>query len=102
MHDDIRDALAERTGAIVLGRLTYDIFAGYWPHAKPYTEGEAFHPAEGREDPAIIRALNTLPKVVASGTLKTAEWNNTRIVHDGLEDEVLKLKAQPGKISISM
>ncbi|HLE54431.1 MAG TPA: dihydrofolate reductase family protein [Thermoplasmata archaeon] len=97
MLNDIRDVLSKRTGAIVLGRVTYGIFASYWPHAKPYAEGEAVHPAEGREDPAIIHALNTVPKIVVSRTMKTAEWNNTRIVHDGLEDEVRGLKAQPGK-----
>jgi dihydrofolate reductase len=97
MQDDVRDALSERTGAFLLGRVTYEIFASYWPQAKPYAKGEALHPSEGREDPAIIHALNTLPKVAVSRTMKRAAWNNTRIVHDGLEDEVRKLKRQPGE-----
>src|SRR5688572_11186421 len=45
MEDDVRDALSERTGTILLGRVTYDLFAGYWPHAKPYAKGEALHPS---------------------------------------------------------
>lgn len=26
-----------------------------------------------------------------------SEWNNTQIVHDGLEDEIRRLKKRPGK-----
>jgi dihydrofolate reductase len=34
---------------------------------------------------------------VFSKTLKTSDWNNTRVVSDGLEDEIRRLKEQPGK-----
>jgi dihydrofolate reductase len=54
-------------------------------------------PAEGKEDPRIIRALNDSPKLVFSRTLEGSEWSNTRVVGDGLEDEIRALRRQPGK-----
>jgi dihydrofolate reductase len=34
---------------------------------------------------------------VFSTTLRSSEWNNTRVVDDGLEDEIRSLKKQPGR-----
>src|SRR3954465_8280061 len=47
-------AAYEDTDALLLGRRTYDIFAGYWPHQ------------EGGEDDAIATLFNRVPKYVAS------------------------------------
>ena len=41
--------------------------------------------------------MNSLPKVVFSRTLSSATWQNTRLVKDNIEEEVIKLKAQPGR-----
>ena len=41
--------------------------------------------------------MNNVPKVVFSRTLEKAEWNNTRLVKANAEEEVIKLKQQPGK-----
>lgn len=54
-------------------------------------------PAEGKEDPRIIQALNDFPKLVFSRTLDQPEWRNTHVFRDGLEDEIRRLKQQPGK-----
>ena len=81
----------------MLGRLTYEIFAAYWPHAIPYDEGDAVKPAEGKEDPAIIQALNERLKLVFSTTLDEPAWQNTRVIRGGLEDEIRRQKLQPGK-----
>ena len=35
--------------------------------------------------------------MVFSTTLEKSEWNNTRVVNDGLEDEIRRLKQEPGK-----
>jgi dihydrofolate reductase len=48
---------------LVLGRKTYDIFAGYWPHA----------PEEAGAKP-----LNEATKYVASRSHPTLEWSTTR------------------------
>src|SRR3989442_1111438 len=43
------------------------------------------------------RVLLHIPKVVFSRTLERAEWSNTRLVRANAEEEVAKLKQQPGK-----
>ena len=97
MAEDIARELAENSDHFVLGRVTYEIFVAYWPHAVPYDDGDALAPADGKEDPRIIRALNESPKLVLSTTLGSSEWNNTRVLAGGLEDEIRRLKEQPGK-----
>ena len=73
--------------AILLGRLTYQEFASYWPTATD-------------NDPVITERINSLPKIVFSKTLERAEWgewNNARLVRGNSADEVRRLKEQPGK-----
>lgn len=96
MQDDIADETDRLYDVFVFGRVTFDMFADYWPHAVPYDEGDALKPSEGREDPRIIRALNDRPKLVFSTTLGEPGWANTRVVTSGVEDEVRRLKREPG------
>ena len=97
MQEDIADDVDRLFGTFVFGRVTFDIFVDYWPHAVPYEDGDALAPAEGREDPRIIRALNDRPKVVFSTTLGDPGWAGTRVVAGGLTDEIRRLKAEPGR-----
>ena len=53
--------LLEETDTILLGRITYQLFAGYWPAAASYAE-------------IIANKLNSLHKIVFSNTLTTAPW----------------------------
>ena len=66
---------------LLFGRVTYQGMAEYWPSAT----GE------------IADIMNNIPKVVFSRTLERADWNNTRLVKAQAEEEVAKLKQQPGK-----
>jgi dihydrofolate reductase len=97
MQADIADEMSSTSDVFVLGRVTYEIFAGYWPDAVAYDAGDELNPAAGKEDPRIIRALNERPKLVFSRTLEGSGWNHTRVVNEGLEDEIRRLKQQPGK-----
>jgi dihydrofolate reductase len=73
---------------LLLGRRTYEIFAGHWPRI---TE-----PA----DPVAAK-LNAVPKVVASRTLRHAVWNNSTIIRD-VAVEVSRLKREGnGQIQVS-
>jgi dihydrofolate reductase len=72
-----------RAGAFLLGRKTYEIFAGSWPNSTD--------PA----DRAAV-ALNRRPKFVASRTLRSAEWNNSSLLQGNVAEEVARLKAQEG------
>lgn len=71
---------------ILLGRVTYQLFADYWPT-----------PAAYRENPIIAPVMNDLPKIVFSRTLDRVEWNNSRLVKDNIAEEIAQLKQQPGK-----
>ncbi len=66
---------------LLFGRVTYQGMAAYWPSATGKTAD----------------FMNTIPKVVFSRTLERAEWSNTRLVKANAEEEVAKLKQQPGK-----
>ena len=97
MAEDVALVMSRDSEAFLLGRVTYEIFAAYWPHAIPYDDGDALAPAAGREDPRIIDALNEYPKYVFSTTLAEQEWNNTHVLRGGLVDEVRRLKEWPGR-----
>ena len=73
----------ERANAFLLGRRTYDLFAGYWG---------AF---DDPTDP-IRHALNTKPKYVASTTLTEPEWTGTTVLSGDLAAAIGELKARPG------
>ena len=97
MAEDVALVMSRDSEAFLLGRVTYEIFAAYWPHAIPYDDGDALAPAAGKEDPRIIDALNEYPKYVFSTTLAGQEWNNTHVLRGGLVDEVRRLKERPGR-----
>jgi dihydrofolate reductase len=89
--DDAGRIISEQiaaTDALLLGRVTYRIFAAYWPDA----------PAD---DP-IAQKLNSIPKYVWSTTLDRVEWNNSTLVKGDLVEEVTKLKEQPGSGVLSV
>ena len=78
----VLDSILE-AGGFLLGRRTYEIFAGYWPNA-------------GDEEQVIAEPLNTKPKYVASRTLSTLEWQNSTVLDGDLADAVAALKRQDG------
>lgn len=82
--DDVQDYLTKlllSSGAMVSGRLTYEVFAQVWPTRT------------GKE----AEYINEMPKYVASRTLKEPlTWNSTLIQGDVVE-ELRKLKRMDGK-----
>jgi dihydrofolate reductase len=73
----------DSTGGLLIGRRTYDIFAGYWPHQ--------------RDDAPFAHFLNTVPKYVASRTLQEPlEWNNSHLLKGDVAEAVRKLKQEDG------
>ena len=71
------------SGALLLGRRTYEDFASYWPNQgdNPYTA-----------------VLNASQKYVASRTLEEPlPWSNSTLLKDDVADAVATLKEQPGK-----
>lgn len=78
------DQVFQRADAFLLGRRTYEIFAGSW--------GMWADPG----DNPIWTALNTKPKYVASSTLTRPQWANTTVLSGDLARAVRELKAKRG------
>jgi dihydrofolate reductase len=64
--------------ATLLGRQTYDEFAGYWPNADP-------------DDP-ITAQMNGARKYVVSNTLTEATWENSTVINGDVAAELTALK----------
>jgi dihydrofolate reductase len=80
-------AMAEgfpRAAALLLGRRTYEDFAGFWPNAP--------------HDNPFAEQINNVQKYVASTTLEEPlSWNNSTLLAGDPMDAVAKLKEQQGK-----
>ncbi len=71
--------------AILLGRVTYEEFASYWPGVSS-------------EDQPFAEYMNNTPKYVVSRTLaEPLEWNNSTLIKGNVAEEISRLKRQPGK-----
>jgi dihydrofolate reductase len=71
-------------GGFLLGRRTYESFAGHWPNASA-------------ADQVIAEPLNTLPKYVASTTLtEPMAWQNSTLLYGDLAEAVVALKQAKG------
>jgi dihydrofolate reductase len=72
-------AAYEGTDALLLGRRTYDIFAGYWPHQD----------GEGNE---IARIFNRVPKYVASRGTPELPWAGSTLLGPDLASAVREIR----------
>jgi dihydrofolate reductase len=71
--------------ALLIGRRTYESFAGAWPQY---------------EGP-LADKYNGMPKYVVSSTLTDPAWNNTHVLDGDLVEEVSRLKEQvDGEIQV--
>jgi dihydrofolate reductase len=73
---------ASGSGTLLFGRKTYEMMASFWPT-----------PGAAAQFPVVAARMNGRPKVVFSRTLAAASWNNTRLVADGLVEEVRRMKS---------
>jgi dihydrofolate reductase len=71
---------------LVFGRVTYEGMAAYWTKA----EGET-------AEQEVAKLMNSIPKIVFSSTLKSADWNNTTLISKNASAEIQKLKEEGGK-----
>jgi dihydrofolate reductase len=79
--DRYASEMLQSIDGMLLGRVTYELFAGYWPTAK---------------GPDADR-MNQLPKLVFSRTLKKLDWANSKLVNGNVGEAVTRLKEQPGR-----
>ncbi len=76
-----------RTEALLLGRKTYEIWAGAW--------GVWDENAEGLQG-ELTRRYNRIPKYVASRSLTELGWQNSHLLGPDVPAAVEKLRAEPG------
>jgi dihydrofolate reductase len=79
-----------RADTILVGRVNYEGFFGYWPPVKD-------DPKASRDDVELSRWLDDVNKVVFSRTLREVTWKNARLARSGAAEEVAALKRAPGK-----
>jgi dihydrofolate reductase len=74
----------DQAGAFLLGRFTYEAFAGFWPTVTD-------------PDNRVGSQLNSLPKYVATSTVKDFSWPGSVPLSGDIAQEVAELKRKPGR-----
>lgn len=74
---------------VLYGRITYQLME-YWPTVLNNSTG-----IKAMDEFAI--AIDKISKVVFSHTLEDIQWKTARLAKQGLKEEILELKQQPGK-----
>ena len=86
-NDEMEEANASgmaQSDALLLGRVTYEGLAAYWPHQPGGTP--------------MVDYINDVPKFVVSTTLREVGWNNSAVIEGNrFVEEVTELKRRPGK-----
>ena len=88
IHQHYADLLSN-ADTILYGRITYQLME-YWRTLLENPSGE-----KSMDDFAI--AIDKIPKIVFSHTLKNVEWESAKLANRDIEEEVLELKQQSGK-----
>jgi dihydrofolate reductase len=94
-NDEMGVAVSAQLAAadtLLLGRKTYDSFAGAWPDRE----------AAGGEDAAMGKALGDARKIVVSGQDLQFTWRNTEQLTGDFAEAVAALKNEPGETDIAI
>ena len=91
---------------LLLGRVTYQLFAGAWStmtdedNLKDIKDAggdiEALDIDNDNKNPFSDR-MNSIAKYVVSTTLEEVEWNNSKLIKGNIKEEITKLKQQSGQ-----
>ncbi len=81
--------LVSSADTLLLGRVTYQSFAGSWPNVPD-------NPNASEGEKMYARQLNAMRKVVASKTLDSVDWNNSTLIQEIVPEEIMALKNEPG------
>lgn len=77
----ITERQIQNTDTFLLGRVTYEIFAEFWP-------------TQMNNEFGIADKLNSAPKYVVSTTLEKTNWNNSTQIKSNVIEEIRKIKHQ--------
>src|SRR5258705_3764208 len=82
--------LLTNAGILLYGRITYQLMESYWPTVVKNPMG-----IKSMDEFAV--AIDNIPKIVFSNTLKNVEWKTAKLAKKDIKEEVLELKQQAGK-----
>jgi dihydrofolate reductase len=86
------DAVMGQSDTLLLGRVTYDSFAGAWPERE----------AAGGEDAYFAKALGDARKIVVSNQNLGFTWRNSEQLKGDFVEAVAALKDEPGDTHIAI
>lgn len=86
------DGQLNAADTLLLGRVTYDSFAGAWPDRE----------AAGEEDAVFAKKLGDMRKIVVSRQPLEFTWRNSELLQGDLVEAVTALKNEPGEGAIGM
>ena len=89
MADQLYEQLS-KADTILLGRITFNAMAAYWPV-------KAMDLSLPREDLAFADLMNRYTKLVFSKTNAISQWSNSKLLTGDPAEEILKLKQKRGK-----
>ncbi len=89
IHQHYADLLRSADIVVLYGRITYQLMQ-YWQTLIKNPSGE-----KSMDDFAM--AIDKIPKIVFSHTLKNTGWDSAQLSNQPIEEEVLELKQQSGR-----
>jgi dihydrofolate reductase len=82
--------LVRAADTLLLGRVTYQSFAGAWPYVPE-------NPSAPEGEKEYARIVNAMHKLVFSRSLEQAEWNNSSVAKEVIPEDIERMKQEPGK-----
>ena len=89
LHQHYNELLSN-AGAIIYGRVVYQLMESYWPTVVKDPTGN-----KPMDEFAVL--IDNISKIVFSRTLKHVDWKNTTLKKEVIKEEILELKQQAGK-----
>lgn len=88
-HDFFTNLIKE-ADLLVYGRKTYELMVPFWPEMAKNRSGQT------RSMNEFAQIFDSTPKLVFSHSLRSVEDKNSRLLHSNLENEIRRLKQEPG------
>jgi dihydrofolate reductase len=88
IHQHYADLIGS-AGTLLYGRITFQLMESYWPDVLK-------NPTGNKATDDFAAAIDGVPKVVFSRTLKTVEWESARVAERDLATEVEALRQEEG------
>jgi len=89
IHQHYNDLLRS-SGALLYGRITYQLMESYWPTVVKNPTGN-----KPLDEFAVL--IDNISKIAFSHTLKNVGWKNARLAKKDIKEEVIELRQETGK-----